>query len=298
MKLSIASLSMTMNTERMKTNRTLPSTPMLATAAAWSGPTRSWAVDASPSRNDVGLPDEVDLAEAERRETVRPRLEDRGQLLAHGGHVADELEERVEQGLGQDHHDRQERDDQDGVDGDDRDDARQARHEPQEEPDRRREDEGEQPGQEEGQDDVGEEVPVRREVGEDHQPEGDRAEDQERRQPALLALVQGWRRLLGHRLNAAPGGPSRPSRGRASRRSGPRRRPYRTRRIASAIGVAPSSAAIPAAVVARARSAGAAQRRPIFSRTSAIVASASGRSRAAPSSRTPSTTDGLAISSA
>ena len=49
-KLRIDSLSMTMNTDSMNTIRTLPTTPMLATAACWSGPTRSWAVDARPSR--------------------------------------------------------------------------------------------------------------------------------------------------------------------------------------------------------------------------------------------------------
>ena len=123
----------------------------------------------------VGLGHQVHLAEAEPRQAVRPRLEDRRQLLPQGRHVPDELEERVEQGLRQDDDDRQERDRQDGVDGDDCHDAGEPRHGSQEEPHRRREDEGEQPGQEEREDDVAEVDPVGRQV---------RQDDQRRRRPS------------------------------------------------------------------------------------------------------------------
>src|SRR5450756_1834305 len=100
----------------------------------------------------VRLRDEINLAEAERRQAVRPRLEDRRQLLAQARDVPDELQEGVEQRLCQEHEQRQEHHRQDRVDRDDRNHAREPWHRSQEEPDRRREDEGEQPRQEERQD--------------------------------------------------------------------------------------------------------------------------------------------------
>ena len=149
----------------------------------------------------------------------------------------------------------------------------------------RLQDEPQEPGEEEDEDQVGEEGPDARQLAEDDEEEGDRAEDEHDLQPAVLA-----------RRGEAAGARLRRGGGRRQRQAGA---PAATRspRAAAVRAAARGGPSLPISRARRARLRRS-YRRPIFSWTSASVASTIGFRRAAPSSRTASTRSGCASSSA
>ena len=124
----------------------------------------------------------------DRRQSLLPRGEQIGQVLAKVRDAGHECRDRLGERASDEDDDEHDRPDKGGVDEDDGADPGQDREEASEAADDRAEDERQEPRQEEDEDRVAERVEDVAEVADEDQREDDRAQDEHRGQPAPLSV--------------------------------------------------------------------------------------------------------------